>query len=413
MYRYRRKKEKPLSSRIDRFLLAVGVVLLALFLATNLLPESRESALAELLVSTRYKKLLGDETANALALEFLEQHPGLQIRFTDEEADVLLFAGSELQQLIHSGELGAEPLVIPLVSHMDMLFYNIDVLRAAGFDRPPRSATEFVTWARSTSGTGAAGFAMALNPQDRDSLSRDIFSWIWAAGGNFWNFERGASLSHEARPVINSPVTVSVLFFLRELYREGVMSPHIFTKTGAEMLEDFAQGRVAMMIASTREIPFLREKMGGDTFGFTSIPGIAVAGAGGLARSGIELSYIYAGIRAESESIEAARDFIAFLAEKNQFIANRLEAVPGVIPGSPAGFAFGQHIAGDFNYLRAWDIFESSQIVYGFSRSALADEFEESIRDELYAFFEGRQNATATAAFIQNRWDDIYTQGRQ
>ena len=403
---HRKYTEKRIWLRIDRFLFFAALILVVAFFVFNILFfRSGREDVAELLISSRYMELFGEETAEMLIREFLQQHPNLQIRFADEYADIIFFTDSELPGLLRSNALGAEPLIIPLVSYMDMLFYNTKLLKAAGFDRPPKTGVEFVSWAR---GAGGAGFAMGLNPNDRKSLSREIFSWIWAAGGDFWPVAEEGTSNHAYRPVFSSPITISTLHFLRELYRQGLMAPYTFSKTGAERLQEFAQGRIAMIVASTRDIPALRKAMGDNSFGVTAIPSVAAPGAGGFVKSGIKLSYLYAGISPDCIHLDKAREFLTFLAERNALIASQLEAVPGVIPGSPAGFSFGQHIAHNPHYLRAWDIFESSRIVHGFSKRTQAEEFEAIVLEELQAFFDERQNATVTANNIQNRWDALH-----
>lgn len=407
---FRKLNGKPFLSRIDRFLFLAVFILLVVFFAVNMSPGVPAGNTVELHLSSSYKELIGKEMAVMLAYEFMEQNPGLQIRFVDEEADILFFTGCDLAEIFYSNALGAEPVIIPLVSYMDMLFYNIELLKAAGFDRPPQTGAEFTAWGRAAgnTGNGVIGFAMGLNPNDRRSLSRDIYSWIWAAGGDFWPFSETFS-GRTDRPVFNSPITISTLFFLRELYRAEILAAGIFDKTGGELLEKFAEGKIAMLIASTREIPLLRKRMGNGAFGVTAIPSVAAPGAGSLTRKSIALSHIYAGINPYCAHIDIAKNFLAFLAERNNLISASLEAVPGVIPDSSAGFSFGQHIANDPHHLRAWDIFESSSVVQGFSGRALAQEFEDIVREELQAFFGERQTATVTANMIQNRWDALYS----
>jgi len=58
-------------------------------------------------------------------------------------------------------------------------------------------------------------------------------------------------------------------------------------------------------------------------------------------------------------------------------------------------------------YSKARDIFESSEIVQGFSKTAGAEVFERIVLEEMRGFFENSRTAEQTAAAIQKRWDEI------
>jgi len=404
------------AARIDYFLFFSAIALAALFLIMNV-RFSGNTGPAVLILSQRCEDLLGKQLAGMLIMEYNEQNPelsaNLQIKISGEKADLLFFDENEFQDLVRNNALVSPGLVIqsekfdssvlaiPLVSYMDMLFYNIDLLEAAGFVRPPKTRAEFLAWGKAATGGIAAGAALGLSSNDNLSLSRDIYSWIWAAGGGFWQ--------NPDRAIFNSAIAVGVLSFLGELYQEGILAPQSFNKTGEDRLEEFAQGKIAMMIASTRAIPLLREKMGNNAFGVTAIPGLTDSG-----KSSLGLSYIYCGISQDCTDPEKARDFLEFLVGKNPVISAGLEAAPGIVPGSigealtiGSGLFPGEYLTRDPHFSKALDIFESSEIVHGFSGIPQAYEFENIVREELEAFFEQKQNAADTAASIQSRWDLI------
>jgi multiple sugar transport system substrate-binding protein len=294
-------------------------------------------------------------------------------------------------------------LAIPLVSFMDLLFYNIELLQAAGFDRPPKTRDDFLACAAAVSKDNnetVAGFAMGLSPKDKQSLSRDIFSWMWASGNDFWSGEEG--------PVINSRSISRDISFLGRVYREGILAPLSFDTTGDQLLERFAAGEIAMMIASTRAIPALREKMGNDAFGITTIPDSGQAG-----KYSIGLWGIYAGINSTGAYPQAARILLEYLFGSIPLFCVELNAVPGDVSDLFSS-DYKDYMKDDPFYSKAWDIFESSQIVQGFSGTERGDEFETVVREELKKYFESEQPTTqraadaavaATAAAIQQRWD--------
>jgi multiple sugar transport system substrate-binding protein len=284
------KKSISFPGRIDLFLvLAALLLIIGPVIIKSVSKISAEMGRTELYLSASFEELFGKDTTETLLQEFNERYPNLKIasvNAADEksgEPDILIFDEGECSGLITNGALaslkpytrtesGAEQSVMPLVYFMDLLFYNTELLKAAGFDRPPKTREEFISYASVVSGgnnaalAGAAGTALGLNANDNLAVSRDIFSWIWAAGGNFW------PRADSSMPVINNRAIAGDLSFIGRLSRERILAPMSFEATGAQRLEEFSQGKIAMLIASTRYIPMLRKKMGDNAFGITAIP---------------------------------------------------------------------------------------------------------------------------------------------
>ena len=362
----------------------------------------------ELIISQDYEKLFGRNLTETLLSDFIRQNPDLQIKLSypadenDREPDILIFdegsysalaAVNMLAPLEAYLDFDAGSDAMPLVYFMDLLFYNIDLLQTAGFDRPPKTRDEFIAYAKSVSaGKRAYGAAWGLSPRDRHAVSRDIFSWIWADGGDFWPAGNG--------PVINTRPLIFDISFFGSVYRGDILAPLDYNSTGDQHIEEFAQGRIAMIVASTRAIPYLREKMGDGAFGVTTIP---VSGAAG--KYSISLFGYYAAVNADCPYPDAAFKFLSFLAGKKKLLCEELKAVPGDV----SSLFYADYMKDDPFYSKARDIFESSNIVRGFSHLKEADEYENIFRDELMLFFATTRTAQETAAAIQRRWDEIKT----
>jgi multiple sugar transport system substrate-binding protein len=420
IYPKNKKKSIHISHRIDIFfILALLVLIISPLLINLFLKLETEIKQINLFLSPRFEELFGKEAAETILLEFGKQNPDLRIRLIDtadeKSADILIFdegeyrafaaagALAELNSYINSKtpdgfETGGKQLALPLVSFMDLLFYNIELLTAAGLDRPPKTREEFLAYARAVSGGNDAlpenAAALSLSPQDRQAMTRDVFSWMWASGIDF--------LPEEQAPVINTRAVSSVLSFLGALYNEGLLAREIFDTTGNQRLEEFARGKIAMMIASTRAIPYLREKMGDDAFGITAVPLSGVSSAL-VGKYGIGLSNIYAGIYAESEYPDEAWSFLEFLAGQSLLFSEALKAVPGVIWEINSC----DYVRDDPFYSKAYDIFESSAIVQGFSGNPGAEEYENAFLEELKTFFTSNRTPQDTMNAIQRRWDEI------
>ena len=326
----------------------------------------------ELHISSRSASLFGEEIMDDLIREFEERNPELRIRMETQGAeDIIIFEEAKYNGLVRDGvlasldsyiysESGAELYAVPLVSFMDLLVYNIELLQAAGFTHPPKTRAEFLACAKAVSAintanipntavSGLYGTAMGLSPKDPNALRRDIFSWLWAAGGTFW-----PSDDPQKEPVFSGKAVNDLISFLGHLNRDGALAPGSFEKTGTERLVEFARGNIAMLTVSARDISFLEKEMG-SAFGITVIPGSEDLGKNTLGFSGI-----YAGIHADSAYPGEAWTG----AEQN---ANN----------------FGDYIQANPLYTKAWDIFEASSIARGLSGYLRADEFEHRVRETL------------------------------
>ena len=400
---YLKNQKKSICSsdpgRVDFFIVAALAVLLITPVIINFSLKAKvEAKKVNLSLSPRFEELFGSEITETLLAEFKERYPDLRLQITDVSPDILIFDDGEFSAFAAEGVLAkidvydeehplpvTDQIAVPLVSFMDMLFYNIDILSAAGFDRPPKTRDEFTACAAAVS-TGNAGAALSLSSDDRQALSRDVFSWIWAAGGNIDPAE------------ISNRAFIADINFFGVLNRNKVLAPRVFDTTGDQRLEEFADGRIAMMIASTRAIPFLRARMRDGAFGITTVPS-----TGGGGKYSVCLSRIYAGINANCEYPEEARNFLLFLAEKSPLLCAELKAVPGKV----SDLIPGDYVRDDPFYSKAWDIFEASQIVQGFSGKPGAQEYESAFLEELRIYFESDRSAQDTAAAIGRRWTAV------
>ncbi|GHU91674.1 sugar ABC transporter substrate-binding protein [Spirochaetia bacterium] len=294
-----------------------------------------------------------------------------------------------LETYIHS-ETPLEKQALPLFSSMDVLFYNIDILKAAGFDKPPRDRREFLAYAQGVSkgndGAGQYGAALALSPADARGVYRDVLSWIWAAG---------AAVTKDGAPDFSGRAITDTLAFLAQLEKEGLLAPQSFTATGAQRLEEFAGGKIAMMIGSVQDIAKVSEKMQDGAFGITVIPGPA----DNALKPVFGLSTWYAGIGAGSKHPAEAWAFLLYLRENSGRLAEQIRAVPG--SGADAVY-----ITAESLYAKAWDMYEAADPVQELTAFPKIRELESAVREELAKLFaDGQSSAADTAVAIQKQWE--------
>jgi multiple sugar transport system substrate-binding protein len=279
----------------------------------------------------------------------------------------------------------------PLVSFMAPLFYNIDVLSEAGFDRPPKTWTDFLSCARriTAPSEGRYGAGLSLSQGDPQGVYLDIYSWIWASG---------AVILNQGKPNFTAPEVVETLAFLDKMYNEGLFSPDSFSTSREQKLKDFVSGKIGMMIASVQDIESIRKDMKDQRFGITTIPGPDIY----LGKPAFGLTNWYAGISRESGHKEYAWEFISFLAKQSPVLAAGSHAVPG------SGNGLEDYLKGDSFYSKAYNIYEGGDGIQEFDGYPAVHVLDFIVREELRNMFEQRQNPKETAEAIQRKWEEVF-----
>jgi len=417
------------AKRIDLFLAgSLAALTIGLLLMNLSFEKAQQPQWTELQVSGQWESVFDSDTFNGLIAEFEELNPQLRIKYTMPEKtsgtdtpdtiianngnhdlpDIVFMDDSLLSNLIRQEALlplnsftqnssNAGQWAIPLVLSMDLLFYNVDVLQSAGFDRPPKTRNEFLRYARAVQARqgDAYGTAQGLSEDDPHAIHREIFSWLWTAG---------FPVMKDGKPVLNKNALADLISFLTLINQTGPPDENAFDKTGAQRLHEFAQGRLAMIIAPAQAISVLREQPVDFDFGITYIPETNVPG-----KTSLGLSGLYAGISGSCAYPNEAWLFLSFLEEKIPALDVQIKSVPGrldnILPGAQGAPI--NYLRGDLLYAKAWDIFESSDIAETFSGYAPAAELETAVREELRACFDGDKSAADAADAIIRRWQEI------
>ena len=428
---------------IDIFLFAVALIvfLSGLFLTTGgteIVVEPRARRAVTLVFSQWWQDELDHNALSVLIAEFERNNPGITIRLDrrsyhemenmilngvndriagfseDFNSDILALDPRWLYGLIQNNML--EPLTpymeasdfipalqtggqervfsewaLPLVSFMATLFYNTEVLSSAGFDRPPKTRTEFLEFARAITNSeqGRFGTAFALDQNNPQGAYTDIYSWIWASG---------TLILKDGKSNFTSPQVIETLEFLKKLHQEGLLAPGSFAKTPEEKIEKFVSGKIGMMIAPVQDVEIVRRRMGDAGFGITTIPGIDVYSA----KPAFGLTTWYAGISRESKHKSEAWAFLYFLAKRSPVLAAASYAVPG------SGNGLEEFLSTDPFYSKAFRIYEGGMGVQEFAGYPAVHVLDFIVREELYNMLEQNQSPRRTAEAIQKRWEEVF-----
>jgi ABC-type glycerol-3-phosphate transport system substrate-binding protein len=314
-------------------------------------------------------------------------NPGAESAWAGKKPDVFALDPLWIPELLETGIIEDRLNGAPLLLDINVLYYNVGILREAGFSRPPKSRSEFLDYARVLTRAkgdfdGVLCFGWSKGKSTR-GIYDDIFPWIWSAG---------AELIKDGKPALTSRPVVESLSFLAALYREGFIAPD----TGAgNKPEDFISGRAAFMIAPASELRFIRERMGDEAFDVTSVPiPDNYAGRSFYASAGWTL-----GLNPASSHREETRLFAEFFAEKALFLSEKT----GVVPGT--GVLRNSGDMGPF-HSKLWDIATAAEPAQDFSGLPWM-KLEEIFREELRALFDERSSSAETAAAIQKKWEAV------
>jgi multiple sugar transport system substrate-binding protein len=400
-----------IKKHIDRVLFVSALILLALTLAHRLGGRRVIAmAAAPTLVFTQWWEEHMEEGAlKSLIGEFEALHPDIKIKLERQSRGGLYASLTGAPGGAPEAEEGAaappggdilalDPLWVPaltgkgiieesypLLTYINPLFYNIEILKAAGFSGPPKTREEFLSMARGIKkrDRGLYGIALSAGTDSLSLLGRNVYPWVWAAG---------TTLLDGGKPRLTQGPVIETLEFLRTLAKEELLAPGSFSWEEDQIRDAFIRGRTAFMIAPVMDIEVLKAAMG-NGFGVSAIP---VPGRRAeqpvFGASGWRL-----GLSSRSEHKEEARTFITFLREQS----GRIAALAHAIPGDGTSFPSGE----DPLYAKVSDMCIAAEFLREFDGVSATEELEERFRFFLGELLEGRLSAPAAAEGIQKSWE--------
>ena len=287
--------------------------------------------------------------------------------------------------------------IFPVTSYIYPLFYNIDLLKEAGFDKPPKTREEFAKYAQALTkpDKGQYGWVLPLSLSLPNGISNDVCPWLWAAGGD---------IMKDGKPNLNQEEMIKVLKFINDLYQNGYLSPGTMGKKEPEKVEEFANARVAMMISSVAHINILRERNPNLNFAITAIPvPEGYQGPPALRVASWDVGIAKASSDAEKEAAWKLLKYITS-PEVNSFVCSNANAFPGNLLAKP------DYIGGDPVYELAYDLFTKADLKYPLVGAPEAFELERSFAELIHGMFNGEKTAEEVAAEAQKVWEEIFAQ---
>ena len=286
-------------------------------------------------------------------------------------------------------KVDGQSYMFPVASFVYPVFVNLDLAKASGVEKMPSNRTEFAEAAKKM--TNAAnnqyGWVLPLSLQNPGGIQNDVMSWAWASG---------RSMLKDGKPDLENDAVVGTLDYIKSLQDAGVISPGIFAKKEQDKVEEFVNGRVAMMVDSLAHINLIRERNPKLNFGISALP--AVDGYDG--KRGLPYASWGIGISNSSEHKAEAWKLVEYLMspEVNSKLVSIANAFPGNVHAKP------DFSKSDPLFEEAFKIFQSGRLANEFVGLPVAEDLMRDMNVEVQKMFDGQQTAKEAAANTQKAW---------
>lgn len=145
---------------------------------------------------------------------------------------------------VNSCTLDGKLYGVPFGSNCLCLFYNKDMLEAAGC-KVPTTWDELQETAKKCTTDSVSGFAFSSLQNEEGTFN--FLPWVWSTGAT----------SYE----INSEGGIKALNLVKNLVDSGAMTKEAINWTQGDTMNQFISGNLAMMINGTWQVPTMREEV--------------------------------------------------------------------------------------------------------------------------------------------------------
>jgi multiple sugar transport system substrate-binding protein len=286
-------------------------------------------------------------------------------------------------------KLNNKSYMFPVASFVYPLFVNLDLLKAAGIDKAPSTRSEFISAARklTSAGKNQYGYVLPLSLQSPNGVQNDIMSWVWAGG---------KSMLKGGKPDLTNPDVISALKFIQQLYKEGLVSPGSFAKQEQDKVEEFVNGRVAMMVDTLAHINMIRQRNPNLNFAVSAVP----APDGYTGARGLPYAAWGIGIAENSTHKAEAWKLVSYLMSPavNSKLVSIAHAFPGNVKATPDWFA------NDALFTKGFEIFKAGRLANEFTGLPVAEDLMRQFDEQIQTMLDGKQTAEQAAAKAQASW---------
>jgi multiple sugar transport system substrate-binding protein len=275
-------------------------------------------------------------------------------------------------QLASQIQIDGSTYMIPVVNFIYPLYTNDAILADAGISAPPTNRTEFAAAAEAVTGDGVSGWALPLSLEAPNGIQNDVMSWVWASGG---------TMLANGQPDVTNAEVQSAIEFIKGMWDAGAIAPGSFTMKEQDKLEEFTNGRAAMIVSSLSHINLIRESNPELAFSISALPSVD----GYTGPRGIPYASWGIGVAENSEHKEEAWKLVSFLMSEST--NSKLSSIANAFPGNTT--AVPDFVEGDELFGQAFEIYQSGFPANEFVGLPVAEQLMRLFDEQFQLYLEG------------------------
>jgi len=144
---------------------------------------------------------------------------------------------------LNSCKLNGKLYGLPFGSNCLSLYYNADMLKAAGVN-PPKTWDELKTAALKTTKGNVHGFGISSVQNEEGTFG--FLCFLWGSGNTSFQ--------------VNNPNGIKALSLYRDLAKSGAMPKEVINWTQGDTMNQFISGNLAMMVNGPWQVPTMRSQ---------------------------------------------------------------------------------------------------------------------------------------------------------
>ena len=288
------------------------------------------------------------------------------------------------------GKINGKTWMVPLNAFPFVMHVNMDLVKKAGFSKPPSSWSELKEQAVAISnlGDGISGIGMPLRSQPPSN--GPILTFLPLLYSN------GGRIMDGTSPNFDNAKVVETLNFINDLKTAGAMAPGFASRTGGVDLEEFIAGRSGFLISPGVHASAVATRNPDLNYDLVRVP---TNGVNAYRVHGWEL-----GIASKSKHKEEAWKFIDFLLSKevNAKVAKASRALPGNLDSLDL-------VSGGATPVMKtqMNILSGDEPVEELRQAPSAVASWSIMTEEMQSMLNGDQSAKEAASKVQSRWLDL------
>lgn len=163
-----------------------------------------------------------------------------------------------LDNVLVSGIYDGDVYGIPFGPNCLALWCNTEMLKAAGYDEPPKTFDEFVEIAKATTDPDNGVYGFVMGAMKREDLTFQTLPWLKSAGGDIFD--------------LTSEESQSAMVMLKDLYDAGAISQECLNLSQSDALNQFMAGNAAMYLSGSWNVATIRANQPDLEFTCSPIP---------------------------------------------------------------------------------------------------------------------------------------------